>query len=198
MYAYDGDGPAPRLTTDPAITKVGHFPIRMPRLEGVKPGDKVSLTIRMYFGLTEIKIECAIQDQVFVFTSAFDAADACSIGTPMLHHQQPQQAINNYASPSMGIQAMSSAYGYAQPQPYPANIIPTPPLYNNNSNSNLSYSGSINNPDYYSQQPSRHSYTPQQQQQSSQAYPPQGYYNTNNNGGEYPPTNYNNSNNFTH
>lgn len=77
LYAYDGDGPGvPRLTTDSAIQKVGHFPIRMPHLEGVKPGDKVTLTIRMYFGLTEIKIECVIKDQIFTFTSAFDAADA--------------------------------------------------------------------------------------------------------------------------
>ncbi|OBZ90704.1 Heat shock protein 12B [Choanephora cucurbitarum] len=74
LYAFDGDGPVPRLTTDPQIQKVGHFPIRMPKLEGVKPGDKVTLTIRMYFGLTEIKIESVILDQVITYTSAFESA----------------------------------------------------------------------------------------------------------------------------
>jgi hypothetical protein len=99
LYAYDSDGPVPRLTTDPSIQKVGHFPIRMPKLEGVNPGDKISLTIRMYFGLTEIKIECVIKDQIFTFTSAFDAADSqqtpAPVGySPMSNHTHP---TNSYA-----------------------------------------------------------------------------------------------------
>ncbi|KAI8364738.1 uncharacterized protein BYT42DRAFT_590213 [Radiomyces spectabilis] len=76
LFAFDGDGVPPRLTTHPLIKKVGNFPIRMPVLEGVRPGDKVNMTIKMYFGLTEIKIECTIRDKVFVFTSAFDASDS--------------------------------------------------------------------------------------------------------------------------
>jgi hypothetical protein len=192
LYAYDGDGPAPRLTTDPAITKVGHFPIRMPRLEGVKPGDKVSLTIRMYFGLTEIKIECVIQDQTFVFTSAFDASDSHSAATPM--HEQQQHSVNNYVSLVPSAQAIPSSYGYTQ-QSYPANVMPAPPLYDNNSSTNLSYSASIshNNHDYYSQQqPPRQSYTTQQARQS---YPPQGYYDHTNGG--YPSSYNNTSNTYT-
>ncbi|KAG0173998.1 Heat shock 70 kDa protein 12A [Apophysomyces sp. BC1034] len=76
LFAFDGEGPPPRLTTHSFIKKVGHFPIRMPTLEGVRPGDKVNMTIKMYFGLTEIKIECTIRDKMFVFTSAFDASDS--------------------------------------------------------------------------------------------------------------------------
>ncbi|KAI7853293.1 hypothetical protein BDC45DRAFT_536399 [Circinella umbellata] len=76
LFAFDGEGPPPRLTTHQLIKKVGHFPIRMPTLDGVRPGDKVNMTIRMYFGLTEIKIECVIRDKTFVFTSSFDASDS--------------------------------------------------------------------------------------------------------------------------
>lgn len=76
LFAFDGEGPPPRLTTHALVQKVGHFPIRMPTLEGVRNGEKVNMTIRMYFGLTEIKIECIIRDKTFVFTSAFDASDS--------------------------------------------------------------------------------------------------------------------------
>ncbi|KAI9310610.1 hypothetical protein BX666DRAFT_2005317 [Dichotomocladium elegans] len=76
LFAFDGEGPPPRLTTHSLVKKVGHFPIRMPTLDGVRPGEKVNMTIRMFFGLTEIKIECIIRDKTFVFTSAFDAADS--------------------------------------------------------------------------------------------------------------------------
>lgn len=83
LYAFDNDGPAPRLTTHPSIKKVAQFPIRMPFLPGVKHGDKVNLTIRMYFGLTEIKIEAIIKDKMFVFTSAFEAGDLIAKNDPM-------------------------------------------------------------------------------------------------------------------
>ncbi|KAI8061842.1 uncharacterized protein B0P05DRAFT_556879 [Gilbertella persicaria] len=89
LYAFDGDGPVPRLTTDPQIQKVGHFPIRIPKLEGVKPGDKVTLTIRMYFGLTEIKVESVVQDKVFAFTSAFCFDSKSSIDPPLQQHDPP-------------------------------------------------------------------------------------------------------------
>ncbi|CAO3592827.1 unnamed protein product [Absidia cylindrospora] len=77
LYAFDGDGPPPRMTTDPRIIKVGKFPIRMPKMENVRIGEKVRLTIKMHFGLTELKIECIIgEGNIFTFTSAFDAADS--------------------------------------------------------------------------------------------------------------------------
>ncbi|CAO3628418.1 unnamed protein product [Cunninghamella echinulata] len=75
LYAFDGDETdIPRLTTDPQIQKVGHFPIVMPKLSGVKKGEKVKITINMYFGLTEIKIICFIGNNSFTFTSKFDTS----------------------------------------------------------------------------------------------------------------------------
>ncbi|KAI8889304.1 hypothetical protein K501DRAFT_300296 [Backusella circina FSU 941] len=95
LYAYDEDGTPPRHTSDPAIQKVGHFPIRMPRLEGVMIGDKVSLTIQMFFGLTEIKIKCNIRGQVFVFTSAFETTDFASLYKSTYINSTVQQYNNN-------------------------------------------------------------------------------------------------------
>lgn len=107
LFAFDGEGPPPRLTTHPLVKKVGHFPIRMPTLEGVRPGDKVNMTIRMYFGLTEIKIECVIRDKLFVFTSAFDASDAyASAQRPSLEYPSSQML----PPPTAGL---------APPNPYP-------------------------------------------------------------------------------
>ncbi|KAI7885933.1 uncharacterized protein EV154DRAFT_470549 [Mucor mucedo] len=172
LYAYDGNGPVPRLTTDPAIQKVGHFPIRMPKLNGIKLGDKVSLTIKMYFGLTEIKIESTIQDKTFVFTSTFDASDASSgpgVTTPLMNQTIPAGSLpTSIFSPSQSY----STNGYLSQQH----------LYNN-SNPNLSHSTSINNQDFYAPpQPFQNiqSYASQQRQ----LYPSQGYYDhTNNNSG---------------
>ncbi|ORX46728.1 actin-like ATPase domain-containing protein [Hesseltinella vesiculosa] len=74
LFAYDGDGPPPRHVKDYDIKKVGKFPIKMPKIPGAQPGDRVKIEINMYFGLTEIHIECVIADNVFNFTSAFDAS----------------------------------------------------------------------------------------------------------------------------
>lgn len=191
MYAYDGDGPVPRLTTDPAIQKVGHFPIRMPKLDGIKPGDKVNLTIKMYFGLTEIKIESTIQDKSFVFTSAFDAFDASDpqAATPVINQPIGMLPISNLSSP-----VPSTAYPVNGYSSYP-NVMPQPNMYNNSSSS-IGYSTSISNQDFYAQpqQSHRQPYTPQQQQR--QPYLSQGYRdNTNNNNSGYPPV-YNNSNSY--
>ncbi|CAO3635194.1 unnamed protein product [Mucor fragilis] len=198
LYAYDGDGPVPRLTTDAQIQKVGHFPIRMPKLEGVKPGDKVTLTIRMYFGLTEIKIECAIQDQIFTFTSAFDAADArtsAATAAASAPIQTPNGLVpnnNNNYTPSPTIQPMSGmssvvynpagAGGYSsapaqlpplqqQHQGYPASVMPNNSMYSHR-NSAMSYASLPP-----SQPPPSDYYSTQQQQQ---VYPPQGHYDANN------------------
>ncbi|KAL9548897.1 hypothetical protein MBANPS3_005462 [Mucor bainieri] len=104
LFAFDGEGQPPRLTSHPLVRKVGNFPIRMPHLEGVRAGEKVNMTIKMYFGLTEIKIECIIRDKSFVFTSSFEAADA--------YPQQIQQQQPSVYDPSYGTTATtSSAYG---------------------------------------------------------------------------------------
>lgn len=79
----------------------------MPTLDGVRPGDKVNMTIKMYFGLTEIKIECVIRDKLFVFTSAFDASDA---------YGGAQQPSMDYPSQQM---LPPPTAGLAPPNPYP-------------------------------------------------------------------------------
>ncbi|KAI7904945.1 uncharacterized protein BX663DRAFT_501109 [Cokeromyces recurvatus] len=156
LYAYDGDGPVPRLTTDPSIQKVGHFPIRMPKLEGVKPGDKITLTIRMYFGLTEIKIECVIQDQVFVFTSAFDTMESTSAP----YHSSSSPMIQQNVAPNYLHRNSTLSSYYPQPSP------------------RLSQQGYPIQP-YYDQQQQQ-----QQQHQNTPAYPnntySSAYYNNNN------------------
>lgn len=124
LYAFDGDGPAPRLTTHHLVKKVSQFPIRMPNLEGIKPGDKVNMTIRMFFGLTEIKIECVIRDKMFVFTSSFDATDSfanAQVGTPGSQHSSLRHTQAFVPSPAvthlpLGTPQMNSAYA-AYPSP---------------------------------------------------------------------------------
>ncbi len=179
LYAYDGDGPVPRLTSNPVVQKVGHFPIRMPKLEGVQPGDKVTLTIRMYFGLTEIKIESVIQDQVFTFTSAFDSSDS----SHTVKTSQQQQQIGGYGSPA----APQYPPSHHSHQTYPVNVIPQPSLLNKRNSSGYSTQ------DYYSQP----NYTPQQQQHARPLYSAQEYYGNAgmDNYGGYPPAC--NNNNYT-
>lgn len=76
MFAYDGDEPIPRLTTHPRVFKVARFPIKMPTFPDLRKGDPVHLSIKMFFGQTEIKIEVHIRDRKFTFTSAFEAVDS--------------------------------------------------------------------------------------------------------------------------
>jgi hypothetical protein len=178
LFAFDGDGQPPRLTSHPLVRKVGNFPIRMPHLEGVRAGEKVNMTIKMYFGLTEIKIECIIRDKSFVFTSSFEAADAYpmanSIGqTPQLQQQDypPYNANSNYGDYQTPLIADQQLY--QQPQQYGVNDL------TNNMNH-----VSINQP--YPPSNNAVGYPPQQQQ-----YPP--YNNTNSS--SYRPMSYNTANN---
>ncbi|CAO3587294.1 unnamed protein product [Absidia cylindrospora] len=198
LYAFDGEGPAPRLTSHPSIQKVGHFPIRMPTLEGVKPGEKVNMTIRMYFGLTEIKIECVIKDKIIVFTSAFEASEGAAqdpgVGYVQDAYGAPPPAVgmDPYGTPSMNASHASFGAGYppngnaytsAPPQQsaYPPTYGAYPPT--------AAYPADDN----YYQQPyaDPQGYPPQQQHQAyygapatssgyppatSQGYPPQGGY----------------------
>lgn len=75
LFAYDGDGPIPRLTTHPQVFKVARFPIKMPKFPDVQKGQPIFMTIKMYFGQTEIKIEAQIRDRKFTFTSAFETME---------------------------------------------------------------------------------------------------------------------------
>ncbi|KAI9496758.1 hypothetical protein BDB00DRAFT_881869 [Zychaea mexicana] len=75
LFAYDGDGAVPRLTTHPQVFKVARFPIKMPKFSGVQKGEPIFMTIKMFFGQTEIKIEVHIRDRVFTFTSAFETLE---------------------------------------------------------------------------------------------------------------------------
>ncbi|KAG2235179.1 hypothetical protein BDF21DRAFT_425285 [Thamnidium elegans] len=144
LFAFDGEGLPPRLTSHPLVRKVGNFPIRMPHLENVRAGEKVNMTIKMYFGLTEIKIECIIRDKSFVFTSSFEAADAYppqpqdnqqypnyDYQTPLIAASDP--ALNTHHSPAQqhgrpyGVNDLTNnmshvSLGQQQPlgqQPYP-------------------------------------------------------------------------------
>lgn len=190
------------MTSHPSIQKVGHFPIRMPTLDGVKPGEKVNMTIRMYFGLTEIKIECIIKDKVIVFTSAFEASDGSGGGQDVAAGgyvqdgygaPPPAIGVDPYGTPAMnasqasfGAYPPNGAYGsgpppqqqqpaYSQQGGYPpATYGGYPPAA-----TGAAYPAEDN----YYQQPyaDPQGYPPQQQQQQQQ----QAYYGA---GGGYPPT----------
>ncbi|CAO3594369.1 unnamed protein product [Absidia cylindrospora] len=75
LFAFDGQGETPRLTTDANVFKVARFPIKMPKFHGVQKGEPIFMTIKMFFGHTEIKIEAHIRDRVFTFTSAFETLE---------------------------------------------------------------------------------------------------------------------------
>jgi|JXWR01.1.fsa_nt_gb hypothetical protein len=47
----------------------------MPKFSDVQKGQPVFMTIKMYFGQTEIKIEAHIRDRTFTFTSAFETME---------------------------------------------------------------------------------------------------------------------------
>lgn len=138
LFAFDGEGQPPRLTSHPLVRKVGNFPIRMPHLENVRAGEKVNMTIKMYFGLTEIKIECIIRDKSFVFTSSFEAADAYNqqvveqqqqnydyqTPTPLIANEPP---LSNHVSPKQqhgglyGVNDLTNSMSHVSigQQPYP-------------------------------------------------------------------------------
>lgn len=209
LFAFDGEGQPPRLTSHPLVRKVGNFPIRMPHLENVRAGEKVNMTIKMYFGLTEIKIECIIRDKSFVFTSSFEASDAFQ------HQPQQQQQIQqdpyyggapgDYQTPLIsaahtspgqhhvyGVNDLTNTMSHVslqqqQQQSYPPNNSSYPPQgYPSTASLNQPY------PPYSQQQQSQsyrptsnynNDYYPTQQASSNGGYPPQQ-----NTAGGYPPS----------
>lgn len=169
----------------------------MPTLEGVKPGDKVNMTIRMYFGLTEIKIECIIKDKTIVFTSAFEASDGTStVNTGYIqdNYVQPTPSLDPYANPSVNASQASfggGAYppngGYGNNTPQQQHGYPPQQGYPQTSYGGYPPQSTATAPypseDNYYQQPynDHQGYPPQQQQQGyygaggTGGYPQQGY-----------------------
>lgn len=194
LFAFDGEGQPPRLTSHPLVRKVGNFPIRMPHLEGVKPGEKVNMTIKMYFGLTEIKIECIIRDKSFTFTSAFDASDASGSSQPQppaVYDQAPpvsqQPPYGNYSDYNAPMAANHS--------PSQQNLYSVNDLTGNMSHMSINQQGyPPQQGGYYQQQQqayrpvsySTNDYYPPQQQAGGYPSQQQGPY-TQNNGSFYSP-----------
>ncbi|KAL7331151.1 hypothetical protein PS15p_203384 [Mucor circinelloides] len=184
LFAFDGEGQPPRLTSHPLVRKVGNFPIRMPHLEGVRAGEKVNMTIKMYFGLTEIKIECIIRDKSFVFTSSFEAADAYPQQQGLPPPPPPQQQSmydpsygNTYGDYQTPLIAADQSLAHHHPSPGQQHMYGVDNLTNNMSHV------SINQQPYppTTAASTNSSYPPQQQQyppyqpQSNSQYRPMSY-----------------------
>ncbi|KAI8366657.1 uncharacterized protein BYT42DRAFT_600580 [Radiomyces spectabilis] len=105
LFAYDGEGPVPRLTTHPSVFKVARFPIKMPKFHGVQKGEPIFMTIKMFFGQTEIKIEAHIRDRVFTFTSAFETLEQG------IHTMNSQMSALNMKPDDMDAPTISSGFG---------------------------------------------------------------------------------------
>ncbi|KAK4516870.1 Eukaryotic translation initiation factor 6 [Mucor velutinosus] len=75
FFASDSDT-EPRYTISTPTTsvrKVFDFEIPMPVLPNVKHGDPVPLTIKMYFGEVELRVEAVIDDQTYAVVCNFNA-----------------------------------------------------------------------------------------------------------------------------
>ncbi|CAM0137413.1 hypothetical protein VKS41_003227 [Umbelopsis sp. WA50703] len=75
LYAADTEE-QPRYTLSPGVRKVANFTIPMPALTGVREGEKVDLSIKMYFGEVELRVEAVIKGKTYGTTCTFDAADS--------------------------------------------------------------------------------------------------------------------------
>lgn len=138
MFAYDGDGQGPRLTTHPNVFKVARFPIKMPKFHDVQKGQPIFMTIKMYFGQTEIKIEAHIRDRKFTFTSAFETMEKetmQSLNTQAnLLSIKPDEndsspgGMYGYSANASGSNLSSSHYGSSRPPSVPSrdNGYPSP------------------------------------------------------------------------
>ncbi|KAI9022755.1 hypothetical protein CLU79DRAFT_142414 [Phycomyces nitens] len=63
---------APRYTKSPGVFKVAKFDIPMPALTGVVEGEQVGLSIKMYFGEVELRVEAVIRGKTYGTTCTFD------------------------------------------------------------------------------------------------------------------------------
>ncbi|KAG0165273.1 hypothetical protein DFQ30_008693 [Apophysomyces sp. BC1015] len=62
----------PRYTLQEGVRKVFDFEIPMSELPGVRPGDQVELTIHMYFGEVELRVEAVIMDKKYAVVCNFN------------------------------------------------------------------------------------------------------------------------------
>ncbi|KAF7727817.1 hypothetical protein EC973_007048 [Apophysomyces ossiformis] len=62
----------PRYTLQDGVRKVFDFEIPMRELPGVRPGDQVELTIHMYFGEVELRVEAVIMDKKYAVVCNFN------------------------------------------------------------------------------------------------------------------------------
>ncbi|KAI8377729.1 uncharacterized protein BYT42DRAFT_571382 [Radiomyces spectabilis] len=72
LYAADTEE-QPRYTTSPGVRKVANFTIPMPSLTGVAQGEKIDLTIKMYFGEVELRVEAVIRGTTYGTTCSFES-----------------------------------------------------------------------------------------------------------------------------
>ncbi|OZJ04227.1 hypothetical protein BZG36_02962 [Bifiguratus adelaidae] len=78
LYATQADS-VPRYYTDPGVSKVASIEIPIPEMPGIMYQQRISYTVRMYFGLTEIRMEAEFPGgQVYSVTGDFDAIDSFS------------------------------------------------------------------------------------------------------------------------
>ncbi|RUP50449.1 hypothetical protein BC936DRAFT_139040 [Jimgerdemannia flammicorona] len=74
LYAADCDD-QPRYTLSRGVKRVANFTIPMPALPGVREGEKVDLTIKMYFGEIELRVEAVIKGKTYGTTCVFDSQE---------------------------------------------------------------------------------------------------------------------------
>lgn len=74
LYAADCEE-QPRYTLSPGVKRVANFTIPMPNLPNVREGEKVDLTIKMYFGEVELKVEAVIKGKTYGTACVFDSHD---------------------------------------------------------------------------------------------------------------------------
>lgn len=109
----------------------------MPKFNGVQKGEPIFMTIKMFFGQTEIKIEVHIRDRVFTFTSAFETLERGLNGAMAglnldVPHTPPHNSLfssgstSNLSSPnttsrppSLGNNANNNHDPYVYPQSMP-------------------------------------------------------------------------------
>ncbi|KAI8066488.1 hypothetical protein BC940DRAFT_302289 [Gongronella butleri] len=129
LYAFDDDGPPPRLSSDPRIKLVARFPINMPAFPDLRYGEQVPMVIHMYFGRVEIKIEVVIREQRVTFTSRLDFTTGSSTPTPnSMNNLQPPMPNNppiQFPSPVPSFTSTLPPYA----SPTMGNASPQPPMY---------------------------------------------------------------------
>ncbi|KAI8352922.1 hypothetical protein BD560DRAFT_408727 [Blakeslea trispora] len=85
----------------------------MPKFSDVQKGQPIFMTIKMYFGQTEIKIEAQIRDRKFTFTSAFETMEremmqSLNSQTNMLSIKPDESESNGSLAPGYA----NGMYGY--------------------------------------------------------------------------------------